>query len=155
MTYDLITISIILIIAYLGSYILYHKDYIKKSTHIRLWNILILITFLISAGAGLVLLGLVEYGIALSISQELLYWHVQFAIAMFWIAIFHIHSYWMSSSSEKPEEKFSNKFNADKSNIDKTFNIDKPSKKADENHEAGSSNTSPKMKSPRKNRGEN
>jgi len=153
MTYDLITISIILIIAYLGSYILYHKDYIKKSTHIRLWNLLILITFLISAGAGLVLLGLVEYGIALPISQELLYWHVQFAIAMFWIALFHIHSYWMSSSSEKPEEKFSNKFNADKSNIDKTFNIDKTSKKADENHEAGSSSTSPQNEESKKKQG--
>jgi hypothetical protein len=104
MTYDLISISITLIVAYLGSYILYRENYIKKSIHIRLWNILILITFLISAGAGLVLLGLVEYGVALPISQELLYWHVQIAIAMFWIAIFHIHSYWMSSSSGKSGE---------------------------------------------------
>ena len=104
MTYDLISISITLIVAYLGSYILYRENYIKKSIHIRLWNILILITFLISAGAGLVLLGLVEYGVALPISQELLYWHVQIAIAMFWIAIFHIHSYWMSSSSRKSGE---------------------------------------------------
>lgn len=104
MTYDLISISITLIVAYLVSYILYHEDYIKKSTHIRLWNILILITFLISAGAGLVLLGLVEYGVALPISQELLYWHVQIAIAMFWIAIFHIHSYWMSPSRGKSRD---------------------------------------------------
>ena len=104
MTYDLISISITLIVAYLGSYILYREDYIKKSIHIRLWNILILITFLISAGAGLVLLGLAEYGVALPISQELLYWHVQIAIAMFWIAIFHIHSYWMVSSRGKSRD---------------------------------------------------
>ncbi|MBI5459501.1 hypothetical protein [Methanobacterium sp.] len=104
MTYDLITISITLIAAYLGSYILYHKNYIKKSIHIRLWNILILLTFLISAGAGLVLISLAEYGIALPISQGLLYWHVQFAIAMFWIAIFHIHSYWMSSPGKKSDD---------------------------------------------------
>ena len=141
MTYDLITISIILIIAYLGSYILYHNNYIKKSTHIRLWNILILITFLISAGAGLVLLGLVEYGIALPISQELLYWHVQFAIAMFWIAIFHIHSYWMSPSSEKPGTESSNKSNTNKTR-----------KKADNNHTSGSS-TPPEKEAPVKNQG--
>lgn len=146
MTYDLLTISIILIIAYMGSYILYHKDYIKKSSHIRLWNILILITFLISASAGLVLLGLVEYGIALPISQKLLYWHVQFAIAMFWIAIFHIHSYWMSSSSEKPGKESSNKSNADKTSINK------PHKKADNNHTSGSS-TPPEKEAPEKNQG--
>jgi len=100
MTYDLITISLPLIAAYLGSYFLYQKNYIKRSTHIRLWNILILLTFLISVGPGLTLLCLVEYGIALPISQSLLYWHVQFGIALFWITIFHMHSYWKSSPSE-------------------------------------------------------
>ncbi len=105
MTYDLIPITIILLVAYLGSYLLYHNNYIKKSTHIRLWNILILLTFILSAGAGLILLILAEYGIALPTSQGLLYWHVQFAIAMFWIAIFHIHSYWMSSAGGKSDEE--------------------------------------------------
>ncbi|NYB51810.1 MAG: hypothetical protein HVN35_04535 [Methanobacteriaceae archaeon] len=98
MTYDLIPISITLIAAYLVSFILYQKNYMKKSTHIRLWNILILITFLISVGVGLVLLGLVEYGFALPLNQALLYWHVQFSIAMFWVALFHIHSYWKSDN---------------------------------------------------------
>jgi len=51
-----------------------------------------------------VLLGLAESGVALPISQELLYWHVQISIAMFWIAIFHIHSYWMSSPGKKSGE---------------------------------------------------
>jgi len=105
MTYDLIPISIILIVAYVGSYLLYHNNYIKKSTHIRLWNILILITFIVSAGVGLILLILAEYGIALPMSQGLLYWHVQFAIAMFWIALFHIHSYWMPSAGGKSDEE--------------------------------------------------
>jgi hypothetical protein len=78
MTYDLITISIPLILTYCASYILYRKNHIKRSLHIRLWNILILITFLVSAGAGLTLISLVEYGIALPISQTLLYWHIEF-----------------------------------------------------------------------------
>lgn len=98
MTYDLIPISITLIVAYLISFIFYRRGYMKKSTHIRLWNILILITFLLSVGFGLVLLSLVECGIALPINQSLLYWHVEFAIAMFWVSLFHIHSYWKSNS---------------------------------------------------------
>ncbi len=103
MTYDLIIISVPLIIIYLGSFLFYHKGYIKKTTHIRLWNILILITFLISVVVGLALLSLVEYGIALPISQSLLYWHVQFGIAMFWIALFHIHSYWKTGKQKNPD----------------------------------------------------
>lgn len=136
MTYDLISISITLIVAYLSSYILYRKDYIKKSTHIRLWNILILITFLISAGAGLVLLGLAEYGVALPISQELLYWHVQIAIAMFWIAIFHIHSYWMSSpgksggNQDNPDQSpGKSKATSLKSNVSPGKSTDNPNEK--------------------------
>ena len=109
MTYDLITISIPLILAYCASYILYHKNHIKRSFHIRLWNILILITFLVSLGAGLTLLSLVEYGIALPISQTLLYWHIEFGIAMFWIAIFHIHSYWKYPQKQDSNESSSKK----------------------------------------------
>ena len=109
MTYDLITISILLILAYCGSYILYNEKYIKKSVHIRLWNILILITFLVSGGAGLTLLGLVEYGLALPISQTFLYWHIEFGIAMFWIGLFHIHSYWKSSSGKNSNKSPNNK----------------------------------------------
>lgn len=107
MTYDLLSISIPLILAYCGSYFLYHNNYIKKAVHIRLWNILILITFLVSICAGLTLLSLVEYGIALPISQTLLYWHIEFGIAMFWIALFHIHSYWKSSPNQNSKEKSS------------------------------------------------
>ncbi|MBP1946481.1 hypothetical protein [Methanobacterium petrolearium] len=107
MTYHLITISIPLILAYCASYILYRKNHIKRSLHIRLWNILILITFLVSAGAGLALLSLVEYGIALPISQNLLYWHVEFGIAIFWIAIFHMHSYWKYPQKQDSNESSS------------------------------------------------
>jgi hypothetical protein len=96
MAYDLITISVPLIIAYLASNVLYNEDYIKKTTHIRIWNFMILITFLVSVIFGIVLIGLIEFGIALPISQSLLYWHIQVAIAMFIIAIFHIHCYWKS-----------------------------------------------------------
>ena len=100
MIYDFIIVSILLLLAYFGSYTLYHKNFINKAVHIRLWNILILFTFLVSAGTGLTLLGLVEYGLALPVSQVFLYWHIKLGIAMFWIALFHIHSYWKSSKGK-------------------------------------------------------
>jgi hypothetical protein len=54
----------------------------------------------VSSGVGLVLLCLVEYGLVLPINQSLLYWHIEFGIAMFWIALFHMHSYWKSSKGK-------------------------------------------------------
>ena len=92
MIYDFITISFLLILAYCGSYALYRENFIKKAVHIRLWNILILFTFLVSAGAGLVLLCLVEYGLVLPINQSLLYWHRVWHSHVL-IALFHMHSY--------------------------------------------------------------
>ena len=101
MIYDFIIVSILLLFAYLGSYTLYHKNFISRAVHIRLWNILILFSFLVSAGAGLTLLSLVECGLALPISQSFLYWHIKFGMSMFWIALFHMHSYWKSSKNIK------------------------------------------------------
>lgn len=109
MIYDFIIVSILLLLAYFGSYTLYHKNFINKAVHIRLWNILILFTFLVSAGTGFTLLGLVEYGLALPVSQVFLYWHIKLGIAMFWIALFHIHSYWKSSKVRKIPDRLQNK----------------------------------------------
>lgn len=103
MIYDFITISLLLVVAYCGSYTLYQKNFIKRTVHLRLWNILILLTFLVSAGAGLTLLSLIEYGLALPVSQSFLYWHVEFGITMFWIALFHMHSYWKPSKGKNSQ----------------------------------------------------
>jgi len=63
----------------------------------------------VSAGTGFTLLGLVEYGLALPVSQVFLYWHIKLGIAMFWIALFHIHSYWKSSKVRKIPDRLQNK----------------------------------------------
>jgi uncharacterized membrane protein len=99
MTYYLLPISLSFLILYLISYFLLKKGHLKKSLHVQIWNILILITFLVSVGAGMILIGLLEYGMALPISKDLLYWHVQVAISMFMVSIFHIHVYWKSFRS--------------------------------------------------------
>jgi len=97
MIYHLIPISLPLILIYVATFVLYKKRIITRALHVRIWNILILITFLIAAGFGIILIALIEQGITISLSPAMLFWHVEVGIAMFAISIFHIHCYWDSS----------------------------------------------------------
>jgi hypothetical protein len=97
MVYDMIIPVMPFIIGYLLTYSLYRLNIIKKSIHISLWNMIIGIAFLISAGAGFILLILLELGISLPISPELLYWHVELGVTLVLVTIFHFHIYWRSS----------------------------------------------------------
>lgn len=96
MTYEIITYSLAPILAYMGSFSLYKLKMIRKALHIRLWNILLLISFLISAGFGMLVLFRLEYGIDIPSSGVLNFWHVEVGVALFVISVLHIHSYWKS-----------------------------------------------------------
>ncbi len=85
--------------SYLLTYALYRMNLIKKALHINIWNLIIGSTFLISAGAGFILLLLMEFGVALPISPQLLYWHVEVGISLVLVTLFHIHTYWKSSKT--------------------------------------------------------
>jgi hypothetical protein len=93
MVYDIILPSIPFLAGYLGTYALYKKRLIKKSIHVNLWNFIIGIAFLISAGGGFLLLILLELGIILPISFGLMYWHVELGITLALVAVFHHHVY--------------------------------------------------------------
>ncbi len=84
------TISITLIIIYLLSYLLSKYKYISLVLHRRLWNILLLITFLVSGIFGLILTIRINYGITTTQPFNMLFWHVEAGIAMSLISIFHI-----------------------------------------------------------------
>ncbi|MFO8077014.1 MAG: hypothetical protein R6U21_00005 [Thermoplasmatota archaeon] len=62
--------------------------------HKKIWNVLLLITFLVSGIFGIILAILVSYGIRLSFYADLLFWHVEFGIAMAVISIFHMAWHW-------------------------------------------------------------
>jgi len=55
--------------------------------------------FLISAGAGFILLLFMEFGVVLPISPQLLYWHVELGLSLVLITVFHFHTYWKSSKT--------------------------------------------------------
>jgi hypothetical protein len=58
--------------------------------HRRIWNILLLITFLVSGILGLVLVIQINYGVMMKHFLQFMQWHVDFGIGMAWISIFHI-----------------------------------------------------------------
>jgi hypothetical protein len=97
MVYDMIIPAIPVIGGYLFTYSLYRLNLTRKSLHINIWNLIIGVAFIISAGAGFLLLILLDFGIALPISPQLLYWHVELGITLALVTLFHFHTYWKSS----------------------------------------------------------
>lgn len=92
--YYFIPILFILIIFYLSTFLLGQKKIIKKVRHRKIWNVILLITFLVSGIFGLILAITISSGIRLSFYADLLFWHVEFGIAMAIISIFHIAWHW-------------------------------------------------------------
>lgn len=92
--YFFIPIAGILFIFYLSTLYLSKKKKIKIVKHRKLWNGILLMTFLISGISGLILAILLTYGIRLSFYADVLFWHVETGIAMAIISIFHIVWHW-------------------------------------------------------------
>ena len=88
--YFFIPIALFLLIIYLITQHLSRRKKIKPSLHRRIWNFLLLITFLVSGIFGIILSIIISYGIRLSFYSDLLFWHVEFGIGMAIISIFHI-----------------------------------------------------------------
>lgn len=93
MVYEIVLPSIPFIAGYLSTYSLYRRHFIRKSIHVNIWNLILGIAFLISAGGGFLLLILMELGITLPISFGLMYWHVELGITLVLVAVFHHHVY--------------------------------------------------------------
>lgn len=96
MPYEFIPISFIVIFTYLITYVLYNEKEITKAEHMRIWNIIILLSSLILISIGLILAALIEYGINVTIAFTILFWHVEVGIALVPITLIHIHFYWKS-----------------------------------------------------------
>ncbi len=69
----------------------------RKITHRKIWNIMLLITALVSCLLGFFLVIQINYGLKMDWLRTVKYYHVQFGIAMTVIAVFHIFwhlNYW-------------------------------------------------------------
>ncbi len=88
--YIVVPILAISIIVYIASYILAKKKVFKLIYHIRLWNYLLLASFLGVGLSGILLVLRINYGWFLRVPFNMLFWHVELGIAMTILAIFHI-----------------------------------------------------------------
>jgi spermidine synthase len=92
--YDLISISAILFFLYGITLLFSRKKLISVASHRKIWNILLLVTFLASAGFGTLLVIRLNTGWEFELPFNMLYWHVEAGVAMFLIALFHIAWHW-------------------------------------------------------------
>ena len=88
--YEFLPISIICLVVYLISYFFAKKKVIKYVNHRRVWNLLLLISFLIAGNSGFVMAFLHSINSDSVISDFLMKLHVNIGIAWFIIALFHV-----------------------------------------------------------------
>ena len=88
--YRLITITVLCLALYLLTFVLVKSGKMKKLTHRKIWNSVLLITCLVSCILGFVLALQINYHFAMGIMKDILKLHVEFGIAMTVVALFHI-----------------------------------------------------------------
>jgi hypothetical protein len=90
-TYHLLIIAIISTILYLLSSFLSRAGKIySPCTHKKIWNALLLISFLGVGLSGLLFVLRIEFGIDTSWFPNMLFWHVETGIVMALISMFHV-----------------------------------------------------------------
>jgi hypothetical protein len=94
LSYYLSPIILIISALYGLSYLLSTKHIIKVVVHRRIWNIILLVSTMISALLGLLLILGIDFGIDISFPFNSLFWHVEAGIAMGLVAVFHIAWHW-------------------------------------------------------------
>jgi hypothetical protein len=88
--YNVSPIAIGFFLIYAVSFFLYKTKRIKTSVHRKIWNVLLLATFLITGIFGLILTIQLDYTLPFTIPFNLLFWHVEAGIVMTLISLFHI-----------------------------------------------------------------
>lgn len=92
--YHFLSVLIPLLIAYVGMDQLAKHKKIKKLTFYRTWNVLLLITFTVSALLGLLITAKLIYQFHLPYLKPIYILHVDFGVAMSVISLFHVYKHW-------------------------------------------------------------
>jgi hypothetical protein len=88
--YNVSPIAIALLLTYAVSFVLYKRRRIRIATHRRIWNVLLLVTFLTTGIFGLILAIRRDYALLFTFPVNLLFWHVEAGIVMTVVSIFHL-----------------------------------------------------------------
>ncbi len=92
--YDLLSVFFGCVLLYIYSWYLAKIKVIRKSLHRKIWNTLLLLSFLVSGLFGLMLVVQLNYQVLFGWFKTLMYWHVEVGIAMGAISILHILWHW-------------------------------------------------------------
>jgi hypothetical protein len=88
--YNVSPIAIALFLIYAASFVLYKTKRIRVTTHRKIWNVLLLATFLMTGIFGLILAIRRDYVLLFTMPINLLFWHVEAGVVMTVISLFHL-----------------------------------------------------------------
>jgi hypothetical protein len=87
--YNFLEIFFVALLIYFGGKFLARKLEISSCKEKKFWNLFLLISFIGSAGTGMILVFIRDYDWFRSINFNFLFWHVEFSIVMTLLGIFH------------------------------------------------------------------
>jgi len=87
--YNFLEILFVSLLIYFGGKFLARKLEISSCKEKKFWNVFLLISFIGSAGTGMILVFIRDYDWFRSINFNFLFWHVEFSIVMTLLGIFH------------------------------------------------------------------
>lgn len=87
--YNFLEIFFVALLIYFGGKFLARKLEISSCKEKKFWNLFLLISFIGSAGTGMILVFIRDYDWFRAINFNFLFWHVEFSIVMTLLGIFH------------------------------------------------------------------
>lgn len=105
--YPLVEIGGTTLLLYFVSWLLARLKVMKTATHRKIWNVILLIAFLVSGVLGLMLVVQINYDIWGSWFSTFMWMHVDFGIVMGIVSIFHIlwHTKYFGTLVKKKGER--------------------------------------------------
>ncbi|MFC2152487.1 hypothetical protein ACFLSE_08170 [Bacteroidota bacterium] len=88
-TYAFLPIAVICLIVYLISFFLTKTKYLKFTKHRRIWNLILMVSFLVGGTLGILMAFIYSFDLNVEIPDLLLQIHVGVGIVWFIIALFH------------------------------------------------------------------
>ncbi len=92
--YHIFLITLLLLTMYIIGRVFSNKKILTVKKHKKLWNALLLASFIASGVLGMMLAFRVNSGTTSPMRFDVLFWHVEIGIAMFAISVFHVIERW-------------------------------------------------------------
>lgn len=91
--FHIIPVTLLIIGAYFFTHYLFNKGILKPRKHKRIWNSLLMVGCIGSSITGVLLIYMINMGVALAYRDGLTYWHVELSLLMIIVAMIHFHIY--------------------------------------------------------------